>query len=67
MQVFGSLFGLTFLVLNLPINLYAGRILGNAADVVEKRLASLRDTNGLSLNDNIRCSILFYLIIHSLE
>jgi len=51
MQVLGSLFGLTFLILNLPINLYAGSILGRAADFVEKRLASFHETN--DLNDNL--------------
>jgi hypothetical protein len=35
--VLGRVFGLTFLILQLPVNLYAGTILSNSAVVVEER------------------------------
>jgi len=37
MKVLGWSFGLSFLVLNVPINLYAGTILSNAAGYVERK------------------------------
>ena len=39
MKILGPTFGLSFLILNLPINWFAGRLLGNAASVVEMRAA----------------------------
>lgn len=46
MQILGMGFGLFFLFLNLPINLYAGTILSRVASVVEKRLEhTLSDSN----------------------
>jgi amino acid permease len=37
MVVLGRIFGLAFLILQLPINLYAGTILSHTADLVEQK------------------------------
>ena len=41
MKILGPLFGLSFLILNLPINWYAGKLLGDAATFVEMRAARM--------------------------